>query len=175
MHGVFMMPTSMPRRPYVTTRTHEVFAIAHDLAEHLGHDDVTPVHIALGLLREGRSIAAAILHGRGVPLDVVERELEAHLPPPGAPRVPPRERSWTPSDEHVLEQATVEARELGTEFFGCEHVMLALLRDATSAPAQVLAHHGVRFDDARTEILRIYNTRPTVGPQSFHRRPSNER
>lgn len=154
---------SMPRRPYVTTRTHEVFAIAHDLAERLGHDDVTPVHIALGLIREGRSVAVGALFNRGVPLDVLDRELEAHLPPPGTPRVPARERSWTPSDERVLEQATVEARELGKEYFGCEHVLLAFLRDATSAPAQVLAHHGVRFDDARTEVLRIYNARPDGG------------
>lgn len=153
----------MSRRLYVTTRTHEVLAIAHDLADNLGHDDVTPVHVALGLIREGRSIAAAILHGRGVPLDILERELEAHLPPPGVPRVPERQRSWTRSDEHLLEQATVEARELGTEFFGCEHVLLALLRDPTSAPAQVLAQHGVRFDDARTEVLRAYNPRPDGG------------
>src|SRR5688572_23919993 len=144
---------SMPRRPYVTTRTHEVFAIAHDLAERLGHDDVTPVHIALGLIREGRSVAAAAILSRGVQLDVLERELEAHLSPPEAPRVPPAERSWTPSDECVLERATVEARELGTEFFGCEHVLLAFLRDATSTPAQVLARHGIRFEDARTEVL----------------------
>ena len=97
--------STMRRRPYVTTRTHEVFAIAHDLADWLGHDDVTPVHVSLGLVREGRSIAAQILHGRGVPLDVVERELEAHLPPPGEPRAAARERSWTHTDESVLEQA----------------------------------------------------------------------
>jgi ATP-dependent Clp protease ATP-binding subunit ClpC len=152
--------STMLRRPYVTTRTHEVFAIAHDLADRLGHDDVTPVHVSLGLVREGRSIAASILHSRGVPLDALERELEAHLPPTGEPRVPAHERSWTRSDERMLEQATVEARELGTEFFGCEHVLLAFLRDPTSAPAQVLAQHGVRFNDARTEVLRVYNARP---------------
>ena len=152
--------STMRRRPYVTTRTHEVFAIAHDLADQRGHDDVTPVHISLGLVREGRSIAAQILHGRGVPLDVLQRELEAHLPPAGAPRSPPREHAWTASDEGVLEQAAVEGRELGAEFVGCEHVLLAFLRDPTSAPARVLAQHGVAFDDARTEVLRAYNARP---------------
>ena len=152
--------STMRRRPYVTTRTHEVFAIAHDLADRLGHDDVTPVHVSLGLVREGRSIAAQILHGRGVPLDVLEREFEAHLPPPGEPRAPARERSWTRSDENVLEQASVEGRELGAEFVGCEHVLLAFLRDPTSVPGRVLAQHGVGFDDARTEVLRAYSARP---------------
>ncbi len=157
----------MPRRPYVTTRTHEVFAIAHDLADRLGHDDVTPVHVALGLISEGQNIAAQILlFSRGVPRDVLERELEGHLPPPGAPRPPAHPRSWTSSDERMLEQATVEARELGHEYFGCEHVLLAFLRDATSVPAQVLAQHGVHFDDFRTEVLRIYNRRPDSGTSS---------
>jgi len=63
---------SMPRRPYLTTRAHKVFASAHDLAERLGHDDVTPVHIALGLVREGRSLAIAALFNHGVPLDVLD-------------------------------------------------------------------------------------------------------
>jgi ATP-dependent Clp protease ATP-binding subunit ClpA len=152
--------STMRRRPYVTTRTHEVFAIAHDLADRLGHDDVTPVHVSLGLLREGMSVAVWVLHSHGVPLDVFERELEAHLPPPGAPHVPADERSWTLSDERIIEQAIAEARELGTEFFSCEHVLLAFLRDASSAPAQLLAEHGVRYDDARKEVLRAYNAGP---------------
>jgi ATP-dependent Clp protease ATP-binding subunit ClpC len=151
------MPLS--RRFYVTTRTHQVFELAHDLAESLGHDDVTPAHVAIGLIREGRSIAAQLL-SQAVPPDVLERELKAHLPPTGSPRLPPREPSWTPGIEQVLERTIAEARELGTEFFGSEHVLLALLRDETSAPAQVMAHHGVGFEDARTKIMRAYNARP---------------
>ncbi len=151
----------MPVRPYVTTRTREVFALAHDLADRLGHDEVTPVHVTLGLISEGMNIAAQILlYGRGVPRDVLERELEVHLLPSGAPHPPTDSYLWTSNDERMLEQATVEARELGTEYFGCEHVLLAFLRDTTSVPAQVLAHHAVHFDDFRTEVLRIYNRPP---------------
>ena len=157
----------MPVRPYVTTRTREVFALAHDLADRLGHDEVTPVHVTLGLISEGMNIAAQILlYGRGVPRDVLERDLESRLPPSGPPRPPTDSYSWTSSDERVLEQATVEARELGTEYFGCEQVLLAFLRDTTSVPAQVLAHHGVHFDDFRTDVLRIYNRRPDSGTSS---------
>lgn len=55
---------SLPRRPFLTTRAHEVFALAHDLADRLGHDDLTPVHVALSVLREGRGVAVA-RHGVG--------------------------------------------------------------------------------------------------------------
>ncbi len=70
----------MPRRPWLTTRASEVFALAHDLVDELGHDDVTPVHMALGLVRKGPNVAVGALFNRGVPLDVFERELEALLP-----------------------------------------------------------------------------------------------
>jgi ATP-dependent Clp protease ATP-binding subunit ClpC len=151
---------SLPRRPLLTTRAHNALALAHRLAEGLGHDDVTPIHIALGVLREGRSVAVVVLFNRGVPLDALERDLEAHLPLPETASTLARERSWSPGDEQMIDRARVEARELGTEFFGCEHLLLALLRDETGAPAQVLARHGVHFDDARAEVMRIYNARP---------------
>lgn len=162
---------SMARRPYVTTRTLEVFALAHDLAERLGHDDVTPVHVALSLLREGRSAAVQLLVGRGVALDVLERELAAHLPPTGPPSVPARKPSWTPGIEQVLARTIAESRELRVEFFGCEQVLLALLRDQAGAPAQVLARHGVRFEDARAEVMQAYNARPD-GPTSAAASPA---
>lgn len=66
----------------------------------------------------------------------------------------------------MLEQATVEARELGHEYFGCEHVLLAFLRDATTVPARVLAHRGVHFDDFRTEVVRLIHGRPGSGTSS---------
>ena len=131
----------MPVRPWVTTRTRKAFAIAHDLADQLGHENVTPVHVTLGLLREGLNIAAqTLLYRRDVQGEILERELEAQLPPPGTPRPATGSHSWTPSDERMLERAAAEAQELGTAYFGCEHVLLAFLRDPTSVPAQVLAH-----------------------------------
>ena len=146
---------TMPRRPYLTTRAHEGFALAHDLADRLGHAEPTPTHLALGLLLEGRSVAVAALQIRGVPLDALARELEAQLPPPGAPRVPPQARAWTPTDDRLIAQAEAEARELGTEHSSCEHLLLALLRDAESVPARTLARHGVGFPEAQATVRSI--------------------
>ena len=151
---------SMHRRALLTSRAHDAFSHAHDLADRLGHDELTSTHIALGVLREGRNPAVGALFNLGVPLEDFARELEAHLPPSGTARTPIAERSWTFDDEQIIERARLEARELGTEFFACEHLLLALLRDRRSTPAQLLARHGVRFDDVRAEIKRIYTARP---------------
>jgi ATP-dependent Clp protease ATP-binding subunit ClpA len=146
---------AMPSRPYLTTRASTVLSLAHDLADRLGHDDVTPVHVALGLLQEGHGIGVYALHSLGVPLDTLERELETHLPPPGTPRPAPAEREWSPADERLLAQAVFEAEELGTVYHGCYHLLLGILRDESTAPARVLARHGVGFAALSSEIRRI--------------------
>lgn len=157
------MSTRMPSRFHVTMRTHEVFAIAHDLADRLSRTEVTPLHVLLAILREGRSPAVVVLHSLGVRLDALERELEAVLPAPAAVSELAQEVSWTESDEQMLEQAEIEARELGHAYQGCEHLLLAFLRDNTSSPAVVLAHHGVRFGNARAEVLRVLGAPPDRG------------
>ena len=144
---------SLPRRPFVTNRTHLVFGHAFDLAERLGHDDVTPVHVALGLIREP-GIAAEIISQR-VQLEALEAELEAHLPPERSPRVPARAASWTPGIERVLQRAVAESTDLGVEYQGAEHLLLALLRDESGAPAQILARHGLRHGDVRSQLQQL--------------------
>jgi ATP-dependent Clp protease ATP-binding subunit ClpC len=149
----------MPRLPYLTTRAHNVFALAHDIADRLGHDDVTPVHLAIAVIRQ-TGVPVGALYNLGVPLDVLEHELDQHLPAAGTARPATAARSWTPWDQQMIDKARREARELGTEFYGSEHLLLALVRDSTGALTQVLAQHGVTHDNLRREILRIYNARP---------------
>lgn len=149
---------SMPMRPNLTTHAHDVFASAHDLADRLGHDDVTPVHVAISVVREIPNVGAGALFNLGVSPEVLERELEECLPPSETPRNPAPPRTWSATDEHFIEQAKVEAHELGTRFYGCEHVLLAFLRDEAGATAQVLARHGIGYDNLRAEILRMLST-----------------
>ena len=152
------MTTRMPTRFHVTMRTHEVFAIAHDLANRLGRTEVTPLLLLLAIVREGRSPAVVVLHNLQVRLDTLERELEAELPAPAIAPVPAHEFSWTASDERMLERAESEAGELGHSYQGCEHLLLAFLRDEASTPAKLLAPHGIRFANARAEVLRVLGT-----------------
>ena len=172
----------MSDRACLTDHAHEALSLAHELAEGLNHDGVTAMHLALGICRHGSGAAAAVLHNLGVTLDDVVRELEAELPGlekghranPAVPHSIPLEiidaagnavRSTTPpahehsrhrSDGKFIDQARLEAAELIMPFCGTEHLLLAILRDDRSLPAQLLARHGVRFEDVRSEIERVY-------------------
>ena len=153
---------AMIRRHTVTTRTHDVFARAHDLADTLGHDELSHAHVMLGLLGERMNIAAQLLCSR-VPHDVLERDVEARLPPAGVGRDRLAERAWTSEDDRLIDRAGIEARELGQEYIGCEHVLLAMLRDTSSVPAQVLQRHGIDYSQVREELVRVFSTKPGDG------------
>ncbi|MDP1860216.1 MAG: Clp protease N-terminal domain-containing protein [Gemmatimonadaceae bacterium] len=145
----------MPWPPNLTERAREVFARAHDLADRRGDADLTPAHLALGLLEEGQNVAVYVLSARGVPLDALARELTAALPAAGTPRAAPSVRRLTPDDEEFVARAEREARDLDTPYYGAEHLLLALLRDCAGVPAQLLARHGVGFEDARANVRRV--------------------
>jgi ATP-dependent Clp protease ATP-binding subunit ClpC len=154
------MKTRLPLRSHVTERTHKVFALATDLAADRGHDDITGVHVALGILHEGGSVACEVLLRRGVPLDAVARELEEYLPPESRRSSQEPGNEWLPGAEPVLAMAGAEAGEAGHQFVGTEHVLLALLHDEASAPAKVLQRYGIELHDARAEVVRILTATP---------------
>jgi ATP-dependent Clp protease ATP-binding subunit ClpC len=146
----------IPVRGSLTDRTRKVLDIAHDLAMRLGHEAVLPEHIAIGLLREGEGVAFAVLFNRGVPLEPLERELEAYLSRaafPGGKEV--GEVAWAPASLRALEQLSMESKDLGHPYIGTEHLLLALLRDTSGVPAQVLRRYGLGVDDARAEVLKV--------------------
>ena len=146
---------SMPVRAYVTDRTSDAFARAHILAERLGHQDVTPVHVTLGIIDEGRNVGAILLlYSCRVHRDSVVRDLESQLPAPASPLTGQR-LAWSFGDEQMLLLAAAEARELGHVHLGCEHLLLAFLRDPSTGPGAVLAQHGVEFGRVREDLASI--------------------
>lgn len=57
------------------------------------------------------------------------------------------ERAW-----HVVRQAREEAKRLGDEHIGTDHMLLAMLRDADGAAAYVLTDYGVDYDGVYTRL-----------------------
>lgn len=155
----------IPSHPGLTTRAREVMALAHALADQRGDADLTPSHVALGLLEEGENVAVYVLSTRGIPLDALAHDLRAALPTPGASRPVLPGRRWLPAADAFVAQGKREAHELDTPYYGAEHLLLALLREPMGAPARVLARYGVGFEDARADVRRVLGLSPDVFPQ----------
>lgn len=138
----------------LTSHLRVALAMARGIAASMGHRDLEPIHVALGLLREGENAAVAVLHSAGVPLRSLRRELEGALerghPSPTEVALPE-----TPGERQLLSAALHEAREHHDEFLGPHHVLLALVRDPSAHVAQSLSRHGLTYETAKRHVKAV--------------------
>lgn len=141
----------------LTTRTRIALAIARGIGASRGDDELTPTHIALGLLREGENPAVAALWHAGVPLPALRRELEAELGAPHRPQPHEAALPSTPGEQRLVDLASAESRLRDDKYLGTEHLLLAMLRDAGTPTAQAFARHGFEFETAVTQLQKVFH------------------
>ncbi|RJQ28846.1 MAG: ATP-dependent Clp protease ATP-binding subunit [Peptococcaceae bacterium] len=119
-----------------TERAQKVLYLAREEAKRMGYPYVGTEHILLGLIGEGEGVAAKVLTALGVDLDQVRQAVEQVIEPGKGGT--PVEVSLTPRAKRVLELAVDEARRLGHNYVGTEHLLLGLSREGEGVAAQVL-------------------------------------
>ena len=110
-----------------TERARRVIILAREEAGRFRHDFVGTEHILLGLIRDGEGIATAVLQRLGLRLETVKAEVERALA--GFPKTLTfGEVPFTPQAKRVLELSIEEARQLGHNYIGTEHLLLGLMQ-----------------------------------------------
>ncbi|MCK4449161.1 MAG: ATP-dependent Clp protease ATP-binding subunit, partial [Anaerolineae bacterium] len=109
-------------------------------------------HILLGLVREGDGVAAKVLSNLGVELEKVRSAVEFIIG--RGERTFRGEIGLTPRAKRVIELAVDEARRLGHNYIGTEHLLLGLLREGEGVAAGVLESLGVGLEKVREETKR---------------------
>jgi ATP-dependent Clp protease ATP-binding subunit ClpC len=99
-------------------------------------------------------VAANVLHSLGIDLKKIRLEVEK-IVKSGPDMVTMGKLPQTPRAKKVIEFAIEEARNLGHNYVGTEHLLLGLLREHDGVAAQVLMNLGLKLDDVRSEILNI--------------------
>jgi ATP-dependent Clp protease ATP-binding subunit ClpC len=143
-----------------TERAQKVIVFAQEEAVRLNHNYIGTEHILLGLLREGEGIAAQVLKNKGVDLEAVRRNTE-ELAGIGEETVT-QILGYTPRTKTVLEYSLNEARALGQNFIGTEHLLLALIREGDGLAASMLKGMGLSSEGVVQEILMLLNNEPKV-------------
>jgi ATP-dependent Clp protease ATP-binding subunit ClpC len=143
-----------------TERAQKVMVFAQEEAVRLNHDYIGTEHILLGLLREGEGIAAQVLKNKGVDLDAVRTNTE-ELVGKGQASIT-QILGYTPRTKTVLEYSLNEARALGQNFIGTEHLLLALIREGDGIASSMLKGMGLSFEGVVQEILMLLNDEPNV-------------
>ena len=134
---------------------------AAEAAMELGHNYVGTEHLLVGLIREGDGVAGKILEANGLTDDKVI-DLIAEMIGTGAP-IDNIQPEATPRTKRVFEHSYIEARRLGHNYIGTEHLLIALLRESESVAVQILVELGVQPQNLYNDIIRLLNENAAEG------------
>jgi ATP-dependent Clp protease ATP-binding subunit ClpC len=137
-----------------TERARKVIILAKEEARRFNHDYIGTEHILLGLIREGDGVAAAVLQKMGVSLENIRIEIEK-LVQPGPTTQIIGDIPFTPRAKKALELAAEEARSLGHNYIGTEHLLLGLIREGEGIAYQVLLNLGMDLNNVRNEVMEL--------------------
>ena len=137
-----------------TERARKVIILAKEEARRFNHDYIGTEHILLGLIREGEGVAAAVLQKLGVSLENIRLEIEK-LVQPGPTTQIIGDIPFTPRAKKALELAAEEARSLGHNYIGTEHLLLGLIREGEGISSQVLLNLGMDLNSVRNEVMEL--------------------
>ncbi len=137
-----------------TERVRKVMYLAREEAARLHHDYIGTEHLLLGILREGEGIAATVLSNLGLDLDAIRQAVESMVASTGGTTTI-GEIPFTPRAKRVLELSVDEARQLGHNYVGTEHLLLGLIREGEGVAARVLIELGIDRKKVREETLKL--------------------
>ena len=161
----------MDRFDKFTDRARKVLTLAQDEAQRFNHNYIGTEHLLLGLVREGEGVAARVLENMNVELPKVRTAVEFIIGRGDRPVV--GEVGLTPRAKRVIELAIDEARRLGHNYIGTEHLLLGLVREGEGIAAGVLESLGVNLDKVRHEVIRVLSqSSSSAGPTTETKRAS---
>jgi diadenosine tetraphosphate (Ap4A) HIT family hydrolase len=148
-----------------TDRARRVVALANDHAKRLNHEVIATEHLLLGLAEEGSGMGAHALKSLNVDLTLVVKEVLKRTQP-GRQQRDFGKLPLAPGAHTVVERAITEARRLGHNYVGTEHLLLGMLHEEGSVAAEVLNIVGVTLESARRAVRRILGGSTASEPEN---------
>src|SRR3989475_4783827 len=155
-----------------TDRARRVVGLAQEEARMLNHNSIGTEHVLLGLIHEGKGIAAEALGSLGISLEAVRSQVEELIGRGGGTasgHIP-----FTPRAKKVLELSLREALQLGHNYIGTEHILLGVIREGEGVAAQVLMKLGADLNRTRAEVLSLLSAHPGGEVPAEERTPEEE-
>jgi len=137
-----------------TDRARKVMGLSRQTAQDLQHDYIGTEHMLLGLIQERSGVASDVLRNLDADLKKIRSEV-LKLISRGTACVTMGQLPFTPPGKKVLELGYEEAKALGHNYIGTEHLLLGLIREEGGVAAYVLRNTGVRLEDVREEVLEL--------------------
>lgn len=149
-----------------TDRARKVMQLANQEAQRFSHEYIGTEHVLLGLIKEGqRSIAARMISTMNVDFRKIRLEVEKLLRCGPARDTVTGTIPRTPALTRALECAAVEAKNLGHNYIGTEHLFLGLLAYRDGVASQVLASLDITLERAKAAMQKMFDQEPAPSPQ----------
>ncbi len=139
-----------------TARAEKALELAQELAVELGHDYIGSEHILYGLAEEGTGIASKVLENQNIHGELIRQEIIDILGEE-EPINDPESIGFTPRNKKVIENAFIEARRIGSEHIGTEHILIGILREGDSVAARILLELNANPQNLYNDIMNIIN------------------
>jgi len=130
-----------------------VLSLAHEEAQRLGHNYIGTEHLLLGLVGVEESTAGQVLNKLGADQYKVGSAVEFIIG--HGDSIILGSAGLTPRAKKVIELAVDEARQLGHDYIGTEHLLLGLVREGEGIAAGVLESLGVNMRRVRVATLEV--------------------
>jgi ATP-dependent Clp protease ATP-binding subunit ClpC len=139
-----------------TNRAEKAIEIANDIALELGHSYIGTEHILYGLAKEGTGIASKVLANQGITDEDILNEIQM-LIGTGEPLSQNDSLGFTPRSKRIIENAFVEARRLGSEFIGTEHILIGIMHEGDSVAVRIMMDLNIDPRKLYNEIAKVIN------------------
>ena len=137
-----------------TNSCNKAIELASDIAVELGHSYIGTEHLLYGLAKEENGVASKVLQNQDVTEEEIYQRIEILI---GREEETAQIIDFTPRSKRVIETAYIEARKLGYNFIGTEHILIAILKEGDSIATRILLDLNVNIPKLYNEIIKVIN------------------
>ncbi len=135
-----------------TEKAQKSILLAQEEAQRFKHNYVGTEHLLLGLIAEGEGIAAKALANEGVDLETSRQQVVNMV---GYGNYETEILGFTPRTKKVFELSFLEARNLGNNYIGTEHILLGLIGEGEGVAIAVLRNLGVDIERLKSNVIEM--------------------
>lgn len=151
-----------------TDAARQTIVLAQESARERGDNYIGTEHLLLGVLRDRDGTVTKVLESLGVSPEAIRQGIESatQTDRPARRGFGRREHAvsghipFTPRAKKVLELSLRESLELGHNYIGTGHILLALIREGEGSAAQTLASLGITLDTTRDRLVENLPAEP---------------
>ena len=141
---------------YKFTKSGEkVINIANELAEDFGHNYIGTEHILYGLAFEENGVARKILENQNITSDDILEKIQEIVGTNSKANI--SVLGFTPRTKKILEKAYYEAKKLGSNYVGTEHILVGILKERDCIAIRILLELDINIDNMYIDIAKTLN------------------